>query len=193
MFRRLKASSKFKIKKTDGGHNDNFYINTNRSSGVLNNFDFNDDDKNSASTRTGTTSTNTSQSLFVPLEGYPPFLSPESTNLLHASYNFHLKMVSELAFGSPPSPSSSSDAAAAVPSHLHNQAARELFRIIEKLEREREHLHNSKLLHHASQAWNLDFFFRGLVKTNYNLCLPVCICACLLIFLQILNVYVVNR
>lgn len=164
MFRRLKAPPKFKIKNTDS-HNDNFYINTNRSSEYFNNFDFNDDRNSASSTITSTnTSTSTSQSLFVPFEGYPSFLSPKSTNLLHASYRFHLKMVSELAFGSPPSPSSSPSDAVAVANHLQNQAARELFRIIEKSEREREHLHNSKLLHHASQAWNLDFFFRGLVK-----------------------------
>jgi hypothetical protein len=83
------------------------------------------------------------------LEVLKGFLSPNSTRLLLNSYHLHLRSVAELAFGSPANIS---------------QAAKDLFRIVEAGEREEGRMKNPRLLHHASQAWNLDFFLRGLVS-----------------------------
>ena len=82
---------------------------------------------------------------------YPNFLSHRSTNLLYSAYNSHLRTVAELAFGS---------------AETFTQAQTELFRIVEAAERGEGRLSNPRLLHHASQAWNLDFFLRGLVKES---------------------------
>lgn len=87
---------------------------------------------------------------------YPNFLSHRSTNLLYSSYTSHLRTVAELAFGT---------------AETFTQAQRELFRIIEAAERGEERFRNPRLLHHASQAWNLEFFLRGLVSFyNVYLC-----------------------
>jgi hypothetical protein len=89
-------------------------------------------------------------------EGFKGFLSPNSTRLLVNSYHLHLRSVAELAFGS---------------SANISQAAKDLFRIVEAGEREEGRMKNPRLLHHASQAWNLDFFLRGLVNfmaLHYN-------------------------
>jgi len=80
---------------------------------------------------------------------YPNFLSNHSTNLLHSAYHSHLRSVAELAFGS---------------AETFTQAQKDLFRIVEAAERGEGRLKNPRLLHHASQAWNLDFFLRGLVR-----------------------------
>lgn len=80
---------------------------------------------------------------------YPNFLSHQSTHLLHSTYNAHLRTVAELAFGS---------------AATFSQAQKELFRIVEAAERGEGRLRNPRLLHHASQAWNLEFFLRGLVS-----------------------------
>lgn len=86
------------------------------------------------------------------LKGIPGFLSPAATDLLLTSYRQHLRAVSELAFGT--------TATATV-----IQAQRELFRIVEAMEQSQGEgrLKNPRLWHHASQAWNLEFFLRGLV------------------------------
>lgn len=81
---------------------------------------------------------------------YPNFLSHRSTKLLHSTYHSHLRAVAELAFGSTES---------------STQAQKELFRIVEAAERGEGRLKNPRLLHHASQAWNIDFFLRGLVNS----------------------------
>lgn len=83
-------------------------------------------------------------------EGFQGFLSPHSTRLLLNSYHLHLRSVAELAFGS---------------SATISQASKDLFRIVEAGEKDEERMKNPRLLHHASQAWNLDFFLRGLVLT----------------------------
>ncbi len=88
------------------------------------------------------------------LKGFPGFLSSTSTDLLLSSYRQHLRSVSELAFGT---------------TATANQAQRELFRIVEAMERGEGRLRNPILWHHASQAWNLEFFLRGLVKINLSL------------------------
>jgi hypothetical protein len=82
-------------------------------------------------------------------EGIEGFLSIRTVDLLLNSYQMHLRSVAELEFGSGTS---------------SRQAERELFRIIEKSERNRERMSNPRLLYHASQAWNLEFFICGLVK-----------------------------
>lgn len=84
-------------------------------------------------------------------EGFQGFLSPNSTRLLLNSYHLHLRSVAELAFGS---------------SATITQASKDLFRIVEAGERDEGRMKNPRLLHHASQAWNLDFFIRGLVITQ---------------------------
>lgn len=83
------------------------------------------------------------------LKGFPGFLSSASTSLLLATYRHHLRSVSELAFGT---------------TATVNQAQRELFRIVEGMERGEGRLKNPRLWHQASQAWNLEFFLRGLVN-----------------------------
>lgn len=85
------------------------------------------------------------------LNGFPGFLSTSSTTLLLSAYHQHLRTVSELAFGT---------------TATINQAQKELFRIVEAAERGEGRLRNPRLWHHASQAWNLEFFFRGLVSAN---------------------------
>ena len=85
---------------------------------------------------------------FIKDEGFQGFLSPHSTSLLLNSYHLHLRSVAELAFGS---------------SATISQASKDLFRIVETGERDEGRMKNPRLLHHASQAWNLDFFLRGLV------------------------------
>ena len=82
------------------------------------------------------------------LTEFPGFLSQTSTDLLLASYRRHLVAVSELAFGT---------------QATINQAQMELFRIVEVAERGEGRIRNPRLWHHASQAWNLEFFLRGLV------------------------------
>jgi hypothetical protein len=86
---------------------------------------------------------------FIEREGFKGFLSPQSTRLLVNSYHLHLRSVAELAFGS---------------SATINQASKDLFRIVEAGESDEGRIRNPRLLHHASQAWNLDFFLRGLVR-----------------------------
>ena len=81
-------------------------------------------------------------------DGFKNFISPQSTRLLLTSHHRHLRSVAELAFGS---------------SASITQAAKDLFRIIEAAERDEGRMRNPRLLHHASQAWNLEFFLRGLV------------------------------
>lgn len=88
----------------------------------------------------------------ITINGFKGFLSPNATHLLLNSYHFHLRSVAELAFGS----------AATI-----SQAAKDLFRIVEAGEREEGKMKNPRLLHHASQAWNLDFFLRGLVHYKH--------------------------
>lgn len=80
---------------------------------------------------------------------YPNFLSHRSTSLLYSAYNSHLRTVAELAFGT---------------AETFTQAQKDLFRIVEAAERGEGRLKNPRLLHHASQAWNLEFFLRGLVS-----------------------------
>ena len=101
-------------------------------------------------------SLNNSNYPFISLEHdypphYPNFLSHRSTNLLHSTYDSHLRAVAELAFGSV---------------ETFSQAKKDLFRIVEAAERGEGRLRNPRLLHHASQAWNLEFFLRGLVRLN---------------------------
>lgn len=79
------------------------------------------------------------------------FLSQKSAKLLQDTHQNHLKIVAELAFGT----------SAAI-----SQAERDLFRIIEAAERDESRMRNPRLLHHASQAWNLEFFIRGLVHNS---------------------------
>lgn len=93
---------------------------------------------------------------FIERDGFKGFLSPHSTRLLVNSYHLHLRSVAELAFGS---------------SATINQASKDLFRIVEAGERDEGIIRNPRLLHHASQAWNLDFFLRGLVTIHYEDCI----------------------
>lgn len=87
-------------------------------------------------------------------DGFKGFLSPKSTHLLLNSYHLHLRSVAELAYGSPANV---------------NQASKDLFRIIGENERDEVKMGNPRLLHHASQAWNLEFFLRGLVNSKDKL------------------------
>ena len=66
-------------------------------------------------------------------------------------YNAHLRTVAELAFGSGGNIFTSTKGT---------------FRIVEAAERGEGRLRNPRLLHHASQAWNLEFFLRGLVHAK---------------------------
>ena len=94
--------------------------------------------------------------------GIDGFLSTHAIDLLVDSYRMHLSVVAELVFGC-------KNPAAVL------QAQSQIFRIIEAAEGDEGKLiSNSRLIHHASQAWNLEFFFRGLVGRRSSFKLFLC-------------------